>query len=325
MILVTSAAGGVGRALVKDLHARGAQVRAFVKNDSQAELSRGDGATEVVVGDIESCTDLARAASGVRVVFHATPTSIVNELALARSLVEATRASDVEHVVYHSVIHPEITEMFHHQEKLRVEGIIRESGIPFTFLRASHFMQNYLDFWEFLLAGTLPYPTSPDQLMGVVDVEDVAEASALVLTAPEGHRAQTYDLSAHELTRREMAVVWSRVLGHPVSAVRLPPSVVQNPLHAVSAVAPILARSLLSTKLGGLPHVLRGMQDSSNARGVRKWSPESRECYRRMMEYYDGHGLPAGDMAVLPRLLGRNATTYEQFARREATRRVASR
>ncbi|OZD62155.1 NmrA family protein [Rhodococcus sp. 05-340-1] len=321
MILVTGAGGSVGHAVLRDLNGRGEKVRAFVKDEKQAEGARADGATDVVIGDIRSAADVLAATVGVRRLFHVHPTSLVHEVSIAEDIVAACLANGVEHIVYHSVIHPEITEMFHHQEKGRVEEVFRRSGIACTNLRASHFMQNYLDFWEFMQGGVLPYPSSPNSVMGVVDAEDVSEVAANILAAPEGHENQTYDLSSEELDRHEMARIWSDVLGHPVSAVRLPPASLQNPLRGAGALVTVVAKSLLSTKIHAPQHVIRGLQQSSNARGIRNWSQDSRDCYERMMNYYDKNGLPAGDMTELPKLLGRPATTYREFAVREAARR----
>jgi uncharacterized protein YbjT (DUF2867 family) len=325
MILITGAGGGVGRALVRELRTKGETVRAFVKNDVQAAAARSDGATEVVVGDIRSSADLYAATAGVQLLFHANPTSVVREVSIAEDLVAATRANDIEHIVYHSVIHPDIVEMFHHQEKGRVEDVFRASGIPSTFLRASHFMQNYLDFWEFIQAGTLPYPTSPNSVMGVVDTADVVEVSTNILTSPHEHAGRTYDLSSHELNRHQMAEAWSEVLGHPVSAVRIPPTAVKNPLDGAGAVATVVARSLVATKLRAPQHLGKALVQSANVRGVKNWPQESKDCYVSMMDYYDKNGLPAGDMTVLPTLLGRPATTYRQFAAREAAHRTHKR
>ncbi|WP_275041763.1 NmrA family NAD(P)-binding protein [Williamsia herbipolensis] len=191
--------------------------------------------------------------------------------------------------------------MFHHQEKGRVEDVFRDSGIPSTFLRASHFMQNYLDFWEFVRGKVLPYPSSPDSVMGVVDAEDVSEVGGRIMTAPvDEHAGQTYDLSTQELTRHEMAKIWGDVLGHKVSALRLPPGVVKNPWLGARGFGVALVRSLRATTIHAPLQIARGLAQSSNAKGVRSWPQESVDCYVTMMNYYDKNGLPAGDMAVLP-------------------------
>ncbi|MGW5268639.1 SDR family oxidoreductase [Rhodococcus sp. NPDC003994] len=322
MILITGAGGSVGRSLLRGLHERGIASRAFVKNADQGRVALSDGATEIVVGDVRSRDDIVAAADGVTRIYHANPTSIVREVFIAEYIVEAARKHGVEHVVYHSVIHPDIAEMFHHQEKGRVETVFEDSGIPSTFLRASHFMQNYLDFWEFVRGGALPYPTSPNSVMGVVDAEDVGEVSARILAAPvEKHAGGVYDLSTQELTRHEMAAEWSAVLGHKVSAVKFSPNVVTNPLWSVASLGALVGTTLPNNPVAAPLQIVRGARQSSNAKGVRNWPRESQDCYVRMMQYYDKNGLPAGDLTVLPELLERPATSYREFARREARRR----
>lgn len=54
MILITSAAGGIGRILTRRLQEKGLPVRAFVKNEAQATQVRKDGATEVFIGDLQN-------------------------------------------------------------------------------------------------------------------------------------------------------------------------------------------------------------------------------------------------------------------------------
>lgn len=318
MILVTSAAGGVGRPLVRGLVANGKGVRAFVKNDDQAQRARSDGAAEVVIGDLRQPGDLEKALRGVVQIYHAAPTQLVDELPVAERLIEAARAEQLDHIVFHSVIHPTIAELPHHRQKLLVEGLLEESGLPVTILRPSHYMQNVLEFWDFFGAGLLPYPTSPESVMGVVDADDVAAAAANVLTNPDGHIGNTYDLSTVELTRHDMARIWSRVLGHPMTAIRLPPQTLTQPLAAVGPFSAPIARSLLSSKLRSFPNIVRGLRAAPNARGFRSWPADAQDTYVKMMAYYDVHGLPAGDFDDLPKVSPRPATGYEQFARRIA-------
>ncbi|KZF09420.1 MAG: NmrA family NAD(P)-binding protein [Rhodococcus sp. (in: high G+C Gram-positive bacteria)] len=318
MITVTSAAGGVGRLLVRQLAVQNVPIRAVVKNAAQAATTRQDGATEVVVGDLRSAETLDTALTGGGVLYHAAPTQIIDEGPIIEHLIASGPAKGLQHIVFHSVIHPHLHQLTHHHQKDIAEGLLRESGIPTTVLRPSHYMQNYLEVWEFLQAGVMPYPVSPDSVMGVVDVADVAEVAANILIDPRSHTSRTYDLSTVELTRHEMAQIWSRVLGHRVTAVRIPPSSLTNSLNVLPALASVVGHAVRSTKLHSAGHLVRGARAASNPRDMKNWPADAREAYRTMMTYYDSHGLPAGDLTVLPTLLGHTPTSYEEFARRSA-------
>ncbi|MEW1931935.1 NmrA family NAD(P)-binding protein [Rhodococcus sp. NPDC079359] len=318
MITVTSAAGGAGRLLVRQLATQNVPVRAVVKNAAQAATTRQDGAVEVVVGDLRSEETLRNALTGADVLYHAAPTQIIDERPIIDHLIAIGPVNGLQHIVFHSVIHPNLHQLTHHHQKDIAEGILRSSGIPTTVLRPSHYMQNYLEVWEFLQAGVMPYPVSPDSVMGVVDVADVAEAAANILVDPTPHTDRVYDLSTVELTRHEMAEIWSDVLGHRVTAIRIPPSSLTNSLNVLPAVASVVGHAVQSTKLNSIGHLVRGAKAASNPRDMKNWPADAREAYRTMMTHYDGYGLPAGDLTVLPKLLGHTPTSYEQFARRSA-------
>lgn len=322
IVLVTSAAGGVGRPLVRGLSARGVTVRALVKNDAQASLARQDGATEIRVGDMRDVATLDEAIRGADGMYHAAPTQIIDEGPIAQHIIDLGARHRLGHLVFHSVIHPEITELPHHTQKESVEKLLATQPIPTTILRPSHYMQNYLDFWEFIRGGLMPYPVSTTSPMGVVDVEDVAEAAAAVLVAPDDHVGKTYDLSTETITRDAMAEAFSAALGHRVTAVRLPPTAVVDQTGAAGAVLGGVARAVPTLSPRRAVHLLKGMKDAPNARGIRSWSPQARENYVQMMTYYDTHGLPVGDLTHLPALLDRAPTSYDDFARREVARRV---
>jgi uncharacterized protein YbjT (DUF2867 family) len=319
MIVVTSAAGGVGRPLVRKLVATGKEVRAFVKNEEQAQRAKADGATEIVIGDLRKPGDLEAALRGAHQIYHTAPTQLIDEVPIAKRLITSARAESLDHIVFQSVIHPDIGELPHHHQKFLVEGLLNESGLSVTILRPSHYMQNVLDFWNFFGAGLMPYPTHPESRMGVVDSDDIAAAAVNVLINPKDHIGKTYDLSTVELTRHDMAKIWSRVLGHPMTAIRLPPQALTQPLAAVGAFGAATARSLFSIGPRALPNIVRGVQAAPNARGFSSWPADAQETYVKMMKYYDVNGLPAGNLDDLPKLLSRAPINYEQFARRIAS------
>lgn len=320
LVVVTSAAGGVGRPLVERLAAAGEHVRAFVKNDEQADVARRAGAAEVVVGDLRASSELAAALRGAGRAYHAAPTQIIDEQPLLDAFVEAATSGDLRHLVFHSVVHPDLHVLPHHHQKDVAEQRLHDASVPVTVLRPSHYMQNYLELRDFIRVGSMPYPVSIRSVMGVVDVEDVAEAAVRVLREPAEHVGRTYDLSAEELTRDEMAEIWSGVVGHRVTAVRIPPASITNPLRSVHLL-PQLVAALPSPRATSAVRLLKALDGARNVRGINTWSRDAVDTYRTMMSHYDEHGLPAGDLSHLPSLLNRAPTSYEQFARREAARR----
>jgi uncharacterized protein YbjT (DUF2867 family) len=107
--------------------------------------------------------------------------------------------------------------MRHHWQKLLVEEQLFESGIPFTILQPAAYMQNVLADWDAISReGLYRVPYAIETRLSMVDLADVAEAAAIVLTQP-GHVGATYELAGPDLlTQREVAAVLSLQLGKPV-------------------------------------------------------------------------------------------------------------
>ena len=89
--------------------------------------------------------------------------------------------------VIRSVFHPQVEAMPHHWRKMRVEEKLLASGLPFTILQPAAYMQNILAYWDDIAhRGRYALPYAPDSRLSSVDLEDVAQAAALVLTE-SGH------------------------------------------------------------------------------------------------------------------------------------------
>jgi uncharacterized protein YbjT (DUF2867 family) len=219
MILITGAAGKTGRAVLRALVARGESVRALVHRSEQMPPLEALGAQEVLAGDMRDQATMERAVYGVRAVYHICPNVSPDEVAIGQAAIAAARMAGVEHFVYHSVLHPQTEAMPHHWQKLRVEEKLFESGLPCTILQPSVYMQNVLAHWQQILAqGIYPVPYAVETRLGMVDLEDVAAAAAVVLTQP-GHAGATYELAGAEaLTQAEVAAILSQQLGRPVRA-----------------------------------------------------------------------------------------------------------
>ena len=194
MILITGAGGKTGRALVKAL-SDFESIRALVHREEQGSVLKSLGAEKTVVGDIGDESVLRSAMEAVRVVYHICPNMSPDERVIGKLVIDTAREVGVEHFIYHSVLHPQTEKMNHHWQKLRVEEMIFESGLPFTILQPAPYMQNLLASWKSILEeGVLRVPYSVQSKFSFVDLEDVAEAAKIVLTEP-GHENAIYELA----------------------------------------------------------------------------------------------------------------------------------
>jgi NAD(P)H dehydrogenase (quinone) len=223
MILVTGAAGKTGKAVIEAVAARGAEIRALVRRAGQAAEVIAQGAREVAVGGFDDPEALARAANAVSAIYHICPNASRHEMAYAEAVVTAAKAAGVSRFVYHSVLHPQIEAMPHHWAKFRVEEMLLASGLDVTFLQPTAYMQNILAGWRSIIEDgvyRVPYPV--DTRISLVDLRDVAQVAALVLTEP-GHGGATYALvGTAALTQIEVADALSAALGRAVRAVAEP-------------------------------------------------------------------------------------------------------
>ncbi|HEY2981264.1 MAG TPA: NmrA family NAD(P)-binding protein, partial [Anaerolineales bacterium] len=194
MILITGAGGKTGRALIKAL-SKVESVCAFVRSAEHVPAVKSLGATEVIVGDLRDASALRGALKGARAIYHMCPNMSPDELAIGRLIIAESRGAAVEHFVFHSVLHPQIEEMPHHWDKLRVEELLFESGLPFTILRPAPYMQNLLSGWKKIMEeGIFQVPYAVETRLSLVDLEDVAAAAVAVLSE-SGHLYSTYELT----------------------------------------------------------------------------------------------------------------------------------
>ncbi len=220
MILVTGAGGKTGKAVIKALVARGAAVRAFVRTAShEAELT-AIGVREVIAGAMDDGAAVSRAVQGMEAIYHICPNVSPHEIPFAAGLVEAATASGRPRLVYHSVLHPQIEAMPHHWNKLRVEEMLFACRLDFTILQPTAYMQNSLAEWDRMVSEGIyrvPYPV--ETRLSLVDLDDVAEAAAIVLTS-DGHSGARYELvGTPPLSQDEIAEIFGRVLKRAVRAV----------------------------------------------------------------------------------------------------------
>jgi uncharacterized protein YbjT (DUF2867 family) len=278
VIAITGAAGKTGRAIVRALAARGAEVRAVVHREERIGMMTGLGASDVAVGDLTDRPSLRAAFDGVSTVYHICPNMRPDEVEIGERVIEACKRAGVERLVYHSVLHPQIEAMPHHWNKLRVEERLIESGLSFSILQPAAYMQNLKEQRRSVVEqGLLEVPYAESTRVAMVDLNDVAEAAARVLTE-NGHEGAIYELCGPEvMDQAEVAGVLCKALGRLVQV-----AVLDRRAWKVRAAKTGLSDYAIGTLLA-------------------------------MFRHYEQHGF-WGSSRVLEALLGRPPRTLEQVA-----------
>ena len=280
MILVTSAYGNNGRKLIPRLAEMGLDVRALNLSDKTDKLKEL-GAEEVIIGNALDPNILERAMDGVESVFHVGPSFHPQEDEMGILAIDAASKAGVEHFVYDSVLHPQITALLQHRMKLRVEQHLIDSNLNYTILQPMHYMQN-IDIEDVYRQGVFNQASALETPLSFVDMDDKVEVAAKVLTE-DGHYGATYELCCDDnLNANKIAEIMTRVMGKNIKAQLVPKEV-----------------------------VISGFQ-----RAFPEYGDYPARGFNALFDYYSKHGF-IGNSNVLRMLLARNPTSLEEYIERE--------
>jgi uncharacterized protein YbjT (DUF2867 family) len=281
MILVTGATGLNGKQLLRVLSAKGVAVRALVRNPARAEAIAALPNVEIVQGDMAHPETLA---AGLRGVDRAMLISSSDPMMLdvQTNFIDAARQAGVKHVVKLSGIMPELDSAFRfarmHGE---IEKRLEASGIAFTHLRAGEFMPAYFRQVPNITAKGAMFLPMEEARIASIDVGDIAEIAAKVLTGSE-HEGKTYPLTGPEaLTMTEVAEKLSTAAGKTIRYVNVPPEAARQ-AQLAAGMPPYLADALFEL-----------FAERRNGKEAKVW-PDAQA------------------------LLGRLPTSFDEFARRNA-------
>ena len=209
MLLVTGATGHVGRELVRELDATGTAFRILVRDPARA-VGLPERA-ERVIGDLDTPATLAPALDGVQQLFLLVPGIGIEHTEHA---IAAAKAAGVRRIVYlssYAVTGNPVPAMgrWHYQR----EQLIRDCGIPATFLRPCGFMTNAFDWLPAIRAGGYVLDPAGPGRYAPIDPADIAAVAALALTG-DGHAGREYVLTGEEtFTVAEQVAVLSAATG----------------------------------------------------------------------------------------------------------------
>jgi uncharacterized protein YbjT (DUF2867 family) len=218
-ILVTGASGNIGRELVRELKSAGADVIA----GSSSGKSVADVPSRKV--DFNDTDGLRAAFSGIDTLFLLLPL-VENKFELARNAVAAARAAGVRHIVRSSGAGADATTSV---ALLRLQGqidqVVIDSGIAYTLLRPSTFMQNFAVYYAGMIQGGALYLPQAEGRVAYIDVRDIASVAATVLQNPGAHAGQAYTLTgAESLSNTDAIRIIGAAIGKTVDYVAVPDS-----------------------------------------------------------------------------------------------------
>jgi len=210
VIVLTGVGGHVGRLIAEDLRGRGEAVRVITRDPSR--LSGLDGAELIRADGFEDTQAIAGALhEGDRVFMVAMHSSQDDRVRQHRAFVDAAVAAGAAQLVYLSCVNAGPDAIFHHNRSHgTTEQIVRVSGLPFTFVRMSMWMDD-IPAW-FDPDGIIRAPHGNGRISFTYRPE-IARVIAATLTQ-DGHLGQTYSVTGPQsLTMTELAATATAVTG----------------------------------------------------------------------------------------------------------------
>ncbi len=245
MILVTGGTGKIGRELVQDLQARHCPFKVMVRSKDALRTFEAQG-TQAVLGDFERPGTCADALTGVHQVFLLTVPQ-PGTPALEGEFLKACKAKGVLHVVRLSAMGADPGSA---SGLLRCHGAceaqLEASGLAWTFLRPTIFMQNLVQhFGPAVARESTLYAPAGEARLPWVDTRDIAAVAGAVLTA-SGHENLVYELTGPEArTYGQVAERLSALLGRRIAFVDVPDGAARQAMTGMG-LSPWLAEGMLS-------------------------------------------------------------------------------
>ena len=200
--------------MAQRLAERGASQRLIVRDPARAP--NVPGAEVRVASSYGARLEMRAALDGVQTLFLVPGRESVDRVEQHRTAVAAAVDAGVQRLVYLSFVGADSSSFTLGREHGATEGIVRASGLAYTFPR----MNLYMDFIPSMVGedGVIRGPADEGRLAAVLR-DDIARAVAVVLSE-SGHEGRAYDLTGPAaFSLAEAAAEMSHAWGRPVSFV----------------------------------------------------------------------------------------------------------
>jgi NAD(P)H dehydrogenase (quinone) len=260
MIAVTGATGKLGGLVVEQLLTRvpAADVVALVRDPKKAQGLAARG-VHVRQADYERPETLGPALAGVDKLLLISSNEVGKRAKQHAAVIDAAKRAKLELLAYTSILRADSSGLLLANEHRATEQLIRESGVPFVFLRNGWYLENYTEQLAGALASGAILGSAKEGRIAAAARADFAAAAAVALTAP-GQAGQIYELAGDApFTLSQLAAEVARAAGKPIVYQDLPASAFREALIGFGVPAPF-ADVLVDADLG----ITRGELDDGS-------------------------------------------------------------
>jgi uncharacterized protein YbjT (DUF2867 family) len=252
MILIVGASGNLGTALSSRALNAGKSVRALSRKPEDRLSELKEQGAETVTGDLRDRVSLDKACAGVTHVVAAAHSALGRGAEKSfhvdfignRNLIDAAKAAGVKHFIFISAMgaspdHPAPLLRF----KYQTEEYLKESGLPYTIIRPTFFMETYAWFLNgksFLEKGKTTLYGKGNTKKNYVLIKDVADFISQVWDDPMA-TGQTFEIGGpleNNLSDNEVLAIFEKVAGKKAKVTRVPRGMMRvmspllKPVHA---------------------------------------------------------------------------------------------
>lgn len=214
-ILVTGATGNIGSEVIRFLpeSSEEFEITAAVRNVGKAKKAFADSPNlNFRRFDFEEPESFAEAFNGIDLLFLLRPPPISKVEEVFRPLLKSAKENGIQRMVFLSVQGVEKSTVIPHH---KIERLIEKLCFDFIFVRPSYFMQNLTSTLQDEIVNkrsiTLP---SGKAKFNWIDVENIGEACAILLTDFDSHQNKAYEITGKEnKTFSEVTDLMTRIIG----------------------------------------------------------------------------------------------------------------
>jgi len=304
MIVITGASGRQASSFIPHLLSNSLEPLRLVVHSASSEerLHSAYPSAQVIRADLAQPIECARVVRDAVTIYHVNPSFHPAEAELGKNMVDAALAESqrsgngFKHFIFSSVIQTQLRKLMNHDVKRYVEEYLMESGLNYTILKPTTFLDNFTPALKGLVkeaAGgkrELEYKAAwnPDVLFSELARRDLGDASFNVITEREKHYFASYDLAS------TMPQPWGKKID--LLAAELGCNIKVN-VQPLQQVVPGFIKALLGSS-SEEPHFV------------------TVDTAERMILYYNRHGI-VGNPSILEMILGRKATTTGDWVKEQ--------